>query len=46
MDFKENMSYNDKRIKIVDLVSEHEKWETYVSELREYLINRKKDLQL
>lgn len=32
--------------KIVDLVSEHEKWETYVSELREYLINRKKDLQL
>ena len=31
---------------IVDLVSEHEKWEKYVSELRDYLNNLKKDLQL
>lgn len=32
--------------KIIDMVSEHEKWETYVSELREYLIERKEVLQL
>ena len=32
--------------RIVDLVSEHEKWEIYVSELREYLIDRKKELKL
>ena len=32
--------------KIVDLVSEHEKWETYVSEIRNYLISCKENLQL
>jgi len=32
--------------KIVDMISEHERWETYVSELRQYLIKRKEILKL
>lgn len=32
--------------KIVDMVSEHEKWEIYVSELRQYLIGRKNILKI